>query len=228
MTDPLKSQHDFAPQFNPTLYSSSKDAKDEKKAAATYAGIYGGAPIMVDGDAPDDPPPADVSTPTLTTAFTTAPDFVPLANNNNGGDSDSDEQMAGGAFAIQLGGLHSAEQTCLDATGQAVNGYTDLRTKVDAAAASDTLFGQKVGTVVWHSKVGGKAGQETPDNLSKDISWDQFDDEGKAFAEQIVPSMHLLLRGVANALELMGQFNALLNNAGQMYANADASCAFPE
>jgi hypothetical protein len=55
---------------------------------------------------------------------------------------------------------------------------------------------------------------------------DPLDGEGAAFAASINPQQRKLLQAVAGSLQTMGVFTALLNNAGQMYANADLNSAF--
>jgi hypothetical protein len=51
--------------------------------------------------------------------------------------------------------------------------------------------------------------------------YDHLDSEGEAFAGSMIPAMEQLLNQVGGIIETMGIFAALLNNAGQMYANAD-------
>src|SRR5882757_1267159 len=149
MTDPLKSKYDSLPAWSPTIYSGSKGKEDEEKAAAKYAETYGGSTTYVDGDAPEaEAPVADTKTPTVSAAYTTAPNLVPVKPGDDG-DSKPPEMASANPFSIQLGVLMSSEQTCLNATNAVATGpggYTDLRAKVTAAANSDTIFGQRVGT----------------------------------------------------------------------------------
>ena len=222
MTDPIESQYQATP-WQPTVYSGSGDTSDQDSAAKTYDSDYGGQYSTASGSGPASTP--DTTTyydPTLSMAYTKAPDLIPLPNTG--------AQSSGGAppatdynpFSIQLGYLMSSEQTCLDATSTTVQGYQTLSSVVSNAISSDSIFGQVVGT---YSKP--NPDKKVSWNEPTGVTYDKLDSEGTAFASAIIPQMKQLLEAVGNITEAMGQFTALLNTTGQMYTDTDAQSAFP-
>lgn len=221
MTGPAKSKYQGIP-WQPTVDSSNGD---EKKAAADYTAVYGGTPVY--GKSSDDVPPpvAAGSIPALAAAYTSAPDLVPVApTGSSSGDAALDTRT--GAFSIDLGALLAAEQTCLTATTESVAAYEDIRRVVTAAIASPSLFGQNVGATGTNINAGGKLGDETGRNASPETNWDDLDKNSVKFAASMNPQLHNLVVSAGNAIELMGHFAAMLNNAGQMYTSTDANSAF--
>jgi hypothetical protein len=55
-----------------------------------------------------------------------------------------------------------------------------------------------------------------------------FSQAAAAFAEVINPAQEQLLKAVADTIELDGQFIAMLDRAGQSYAQTDRAAKFPE
>jgi hypothetical protein len=209
MVEPITSAYQQTP-WEPTVDLTGNKDSDQagQKAAAQYTGIYGGSPTVTDQSPPPprDASPAATAVPVLNPAYVQAPDFVPNAPPDSGGGTSAD---AGGAsssdpFYIDLGALLTAEQQCMNATLVAVEGYEILVNTVSAAIASDTIFGQHA---------------DGQDN--------QLNSEGQQFAATTDPQMQQLLNELGGVIEMMGQFNAMLNNAGQMYTYADDSSAFP-
>jgi hypothetical protein len=66
-----------------------------------------------------------------------------------------------------------------------------------------------------------------PTQYGPQVTYDQLDSEGQDFAAAINPQMSQLLQACAGVIEMMGQYTALINNAGQMYAETDYNSAFP-
>jgi hypothetical protein len=64
------------------------------------------------------------------------------------------------------------------------------------------------------------------DNPNEVVNYDQLDSEGRQFAAAIDPQMEQLLQSAAGLIEAIGAFTALLNNAGQVYAQADYNSDF--
>jgi hypothetical protein len=224
MTTPITSKYQTDP-WEPTIYlTGNKDAnQDQQKAAAQYTSIYGGSPNVVNGSQPSGPTPQWAPVGDLSTAFTQAPDLVPTPpSNSTSGTSGSAALGDTKPFYIDLGAARSAEQQCLNATSAAVSGFEALKATVGSAIDSGTIYGQDVeNTEAINYGEGGKM----PQNIQ--TTYDQLDQEGQAYAASADPAQSQLLAGCMAVIELMGQFNAALNNSFQMYTYTDANCAFP-
>lgn len=210
--------------WQPTISSSDSDYSDEQQAAQQYDGYYGGSPnTSGSGDSGSSSSPGGpYQVPTLKMAYTKAPDLIPLTNTGSGGSSGP---TVSESFSVELGELMTAESTCLGAVSTAVDDYETLADAVNNAISSPSLFGQTVGAnppsgMVWN----GNVSYSFP---ADDADTDPLDTEGIDFAQSINPQMQQLLQAVANGIESMGTFAALLNNAAQMYTDADAQSAFP-
>ncbi|WP_328565021.1 hypothetical protein [Streptomyces coelicoflavus] len=215
MTDPEKSQYQAHP-WRPTVNPSDDNQKD---AGDKYEEIYGVDPHEEKPSGEDSKPPVSGNVPSLSMAYTQAPHLVP--GDRGGGDGGS-QDMQYGRFSVSLSSLRTAEQKCLDATGTAIHGYDELKAHVLRAAAADGLFGENVGK--WVSGGRGKAANE----LGRDgPKWepDKYNESAQQFADSVIPQMKNLLNSVAGAIEAMGAFDALLNNAGQLYATLDRNSA---
>lgn len=196
----------WVPNVDPT----ASDHGDEEDAAEQYAEIYG---VTATTGKPDDSdssetPATMVTMPTLSMAYTLAPDLVPTEP----APSDALPLLPDSSpFSIDLGALRAAEQTFLNAVSNVTSAYEALRTKVQGAIDDDTLFGQDNG----HFENSGPHG--TP-------QWhkDELAESGTQFAEAINPQLTKVMQDGAGGIELMGSFTALLNNAGQTYAETDA------
>jgi hypothetical protein len=215
--DPIKSQYQATP-WQPNVDPSSKDSGDEKKAASTYDDTYGGSYTTNGDSSSTSSATGSYDDPTLAMSYTTAPDLVPVTSSSSGSGS---APAAAPMFSVQLGVLRSSEQSCLDAVNASVQDYQSLKSTVSGAASSNSVFGQIVG----------KASDVNPDSKAGWLegtgpTMDQLDSEGKNFAAAVVPQMEQLLQACGNIITAMGQFTALLNNAGQMYTDTDAQSAF--
>lgn len=56
---------------------------------------------------------------------------------------------------------------------------------------------------------------------------DQLSQAARQFAAQINPAMTRALRLVADSMEMVGVYTAMLNSAGQAYTSADKNSAVP-
>jgi hypothetical protein len=222
MTDPIKPEYQFT-VWQPTVDTSDSDVGDEKSAAAKYDATYGGSystTTTASTSSQSSTPSSPGYIPTLSMAYTTAPDLIPLPNTGGQGAGGSTAPLSD-PFSIRLGDLMSTEQTFLESTNAAVDGYQTLSTVVNGAISSNSIFGQIVGT---QPNVGdNKASWLTGDG----VTYDKLDSEGTSFANAVNPQMEHLLQAVGNTVEALGYFTALLNNAGQMYTETDAQSAFP-
>ncbi|MER6273797.1 hypothetical protein ACWDFR_18505 [Streptomyces sp. 900105755] len=205
---PHASQYQSDP-WVPNVDPDASDHGDEEDAAEQYAEIYGVTATTNPPDNSDDPPGEMVTMPKLSMAYATSPDLVP---SESGGGSDAMPTLPDtNAFSIDLGALRGAEQTFLDAVSNVTSAYESLRTKVQAAIDNPNLFGQEDG----HYEASGAHGS---------LRWqdDELADSGAQFAASINPQLTKIMQDGAGGIELMGTFTALLNNAGQTYAAADA------
>ncbi|MFF4899713.1 hypothetical protein [Streptomyces sp. NPDC001068] len=194
----------------PNVDPDASDHGDEEDAAEQYAEIYGVTATSDPTDDSDDPPGELVTMPKLSMAYTTSPDLVP--SDSAGGGSDALPTLPdGNPFSIDLGALRGAEQTFLDAVSNVTSAYEALRAKVQGAIDDPSLFGQDNG----HYEASGPHGT---------LQWhkDELAESGAQFAEAINPQLTKVMQDGAGGIELMGTFTALLNNAGQTYAAADA------
>lgn len=221
MTQPIAPAYQSTP-WQPTIDTSAAKAElqDEQQAAAQYTSIYGGSPLSSSHPA-SSPPGEGAVVPSLSVAYTDSPHLVPIPGkipNNGAGLSGAVAE----AFSIELGTLRASEQTCLNATAGAVDGYETLKSTVTSAINSSTIFGQNAAMITANGRPSPAAVANGPaSNL------DPLDSEGQQFAASIDPQMEKLLYHVGAVIEAMGQFNAMLNNAGQMYTEADYNSAFP-
>jgi hypothetical protein len=225
MTDPITSRYQTDP-WQPTVNTSASDAGDEKSAAKKYDAIYGGSYQTGEPATPGSGSSnkQDNTVYPLSMAYTTAPEFIPVPSSKS---SSSGTQPADSTpFYVELGTLRSTEQTFLDATSAAVDGYQQLSSVVENAISSNSVFGQIVGSeeLISHGnmKVESILGGGTIT-----VNYNQLDAESKKFAAAVIPQMKHLLAAVDGTVEAMGQFTTLLNNAGQMYTDTDAQSAFP-
>ncbi|MFJ8492464.1 hypothetical protein ACIRBZ_29565 [Streptomyces sp. NPDC094038] len=213
---PHASQYQSDP-WVPNVDPDASDHGDEEDAAEQYAQIYGvTATSNPTDDSDDETPDALVTMPTLSMAYTTAPDLVPTEPGGGAG-SAMPTLPDSNAFSIDLGALRTAEQTFLDAVANVSSAYETLRAKVQGAIDNPNLFGQQDG----HSEASGPHGA---------LQWhkDELADGGAQFAEAINPQLTKVMQDGAGGIELMGTFTALLNNAGQTYAETDAKSAMPD
>jgi hypothetical protein len=223
-TSPEVSQYQAAnaPEstFQPSVSSSDSDYSDEKQAVATYQSTYGIAGTSGGGN--QAPLTGTPPYPTLSMAYTTAPDLMPQPQTNGSSGSGSSAPEPQFPVFIELGTLMSTEATFLDATQALVNEYENtLVPIVRSAMSSSTLFGQNVETSTGVAP-GSKASEIYPTEEA-----DPLDQEGVKFAAAVNPQMSYLLQQVGTMVEALGTFTAMINKAGQYYTDTDAQSAFP-
>jgi hypothetical protein len=215
---PIKSKHQAHP-WEPTV-----DTSDGSQSAAgkDYTDVYGGSTQSATGDQGGDAQNEKSGRePILTMAYTSAPDFIASADSGSGS-KNAPTAMESGAFNVHLATLHSTEQTCLDATSAMITGYDSLKTEVDKAASDENFFGQQTGH--WETNQGLGMGAWNSQHWVPD----DYSGESQEFAAAIVPQMKNVLNSIGNVIEACGQFNALLNNAGQIYATIDHNAEFKD
>jgi hypothetical protein len=189
--------------WEPTVYlTGNKESNQaQQSAAAQYTKTYGGSATVTHQGAPSSSPSDEAPIPSLAAAYQQAPDFVPNAPPSGASGNGNSTPSSSNPFFIDLAALGAAEQQCLNATQNAIAGYETLASTVSSAMGSSTIFGQRV------------------DN-------DQLDPQARQYASSTDAEMTQVLHYVGGVIEVMGQFNAMLNNAGQMYTYTDSSSAF--
>jgi hypothetical protein len=234
---PLKPD-DQPVSWQPQISPSDSDYPDEQSALSAYDALYGNAPYTPPSGSTDDTQ-SSYPDPTLEMAYTTAPDFTPEVYRppTPVNDRTGPAPATAKPFVIELGSLRSAEETFLSATSQAVDGYHSLHAAVKNAIGSPSIFGQIVGSKTIPQGLTPQQGSGSPsDNIptgnmdgdsGSSVTMDPLDSEGQQFAGAINPAMEQLLQVIASTVETMGTFGAMLNNAGQMYTDGDATSAFP-
>jgi hypothetical protein len=222
MTSPEASKYQAAP-WQPTVDTSASDAKDEKAAAADYDKTYKGTPTYTTTEPKSGDNWGTYAYPTLDMAYTKAPDLIPLPN-TGAQSSGGTPPATASPFSIQLAYLMTSEQACLDATKTTIDGYNTLVPIVRSAINSNSIFGQIVGSEEYHPDT---KYNETVGQVGNVVTFDNLDKEGTNFAAAINPQMEYLLQSVGNAIEAMGAFTAMLDDAGQMYTDADSQSKFP-
>ena len=216
MVKPATSGYETAP-FQPTVDPSSSDFSNEQTAAQQYNAIYGGTYKTGTNSSDSGTVYNSYTLPSLDMAFTQAPDLVPTAQLLPPSSSSPSSPDLSFSTDVQLADLRSTEQTCLHETSALVDAYNSLKTTVTSAVNSTTLFGQNVGSAgIYNPRIVALGGGPTP-------TYSQYNSEGQNFAASMNSQMEQALQQAGNAIELLGQFVAMLNVAGQMYAETDAT-----
>lgn len=167
--------------------------------------------------------------PNLQVAWSALPSF----NNDpqdTGGNGDGKEDVPScGPIEVHLGTLRSAEQRMLDSSRTIVDDYENLRNKV--LSVKDTVFGQNA--TVKEIK-GGQSGVDgnTYNGAGAGVRHEEtvpspIHDLANKFAAEINPAQEKVLWQIANTVEIVGQYIAAVNRAGQAYGRADRLSMFP-
>ncbi|MCW2945857.1 MAG: hypothetical protein JWR24_2574 [Actinoallomurus sp.] len=158
--------------------------------------------------------------PNVSVAWSTAPSFNLDPPNSGGGDGGGDVPPCS-PIQVNLSTLRGAEASMLGSARTAVGDYQSLRDKV--MSVKDTVFGQQAiaGTSgYWNAASQGYVPGN--DNAASPIQ-----DPAKKFADVINPAQEKVLWQMAGALEVIGQYVAAVNRAGQSYGEADRKAKFP-
>lgn len=189
---------------------------------------------MADSQQNDDDPDAGKDfgnlVPTMTVGWDTPPSFNTDPGGQANGQSSSDIADSG-PIGFDATTVRATENTLLTQGRNAVSGYESLRAKVDSA-----VHGQFWGPAHTAQPVSATPGQGAnstggytppPDQMDKDDQ-NTLADIGDNFAQHINPAMQKALAAQSNALELLGNFIAMINGAGQSYAHVDRAARFPD
>jgi hypothetical protein len=165
-------------------------------------------------------------------AWGTPPSFNNPPPGASGSGSGSSDVIPVGPFRIDTGSVRAAESSMLGATREAIASYEALKERV--LAVKDTVWippqrkGPQPDNVT--SPGGAFAGGvpiPPPGQTAQQAGTADLTAIGKQIADEMNPSMEKALWQMGNALEVMGQFIALINQSGQTYAQTDRAAKFP-
>ncbi|MET8678634.1 hypothetical protein ABZW18_13905 [Streptomyces sp. NPDC004647] len=197
MTDPITSTHDTTP-LPPAEGGEGEPGPDHGKDLSSL--------VPTDQVAWGEPP-----------SFNDDPKDIP---SDGGGAGDQGATDPSGDLKIDLSALRTTEKSILTETRAAVAKYEEVRSKV--MATKDSVFGQgtkEEGKYVWNPASQGASWQEGEDN--------PFAEAGAQFAAEMNPAQERALLQVGSALEKLGEYIALINHSGQVYAHTDRESRFP-
>lgn len=171
--------------------------------------------------------------PTMSVGWDAPPSFNLDPGGTPSGESAS-EVADSGPIAFDAATVRATENTLLTQGRNAVYNYEALRQKVDGAVHGQfwgpkrpdapISSGQYTGSMTPNPTGGwSPTAQETDDNDQRTLA-----EIGEEFARHINPAMQKALGMQSNALELLGNFIAMINNSGQSYARVDRASRFPE
>ncbi|MFH9106417.1 hypothetical protein ACH4LN_06100 [Streptomyces albus] len=207
MTDPINSQYDSHP-LQPPPDDDSKNSDDQAEANPDKGKDFSG------------------EVPALDTAWDKLPSFndKPPLEEQSGGGGEKPTFSPDTNFTFKAGEVREAEQSMLNSTRTAVNGYEELRTKF--LAEKDHVFGQGLRheydteSAIPVSMGNGMGSDRQHHNEPADFNGDEF-------GATMVPMMEKALAQVGSVLAATGEYIAMINIAGQMYSQADRESRFP-
>ncbi|TDD81477.1 hypothetical protein E1293_18600 [Actinomadura darangshiensis] len=179
------------------------------------------------GESTDPPDLGNTDSPDLTVwqerpSFDEKPQDI---GQDGGGDEPPDATPSSGDFSINLESVATNVENMLSTSRELVTKYEALRTNV--LANQSTIFGQQSTEEdegffdfstgeYWNWDDGSE-----PDDPS---IWQK---PAMEFAAQMNPMQRKVLQQVGGVLELVGEYIALANHSGQVYAEADRNSQFP-
>jgi hypothetical protein len=166
------------------------------------------------------PPSGFASDPQLIMLWTTPPDLTGAGMKP--GNSDSKKMPPQSMpFSVDLASLQSAVQSMLDAGSTVVSTYNPVEQLVQQAVSGGTIFGQQATYNTMRTPVHGWPHPEynVPDA--------QLQSQAQQYAAEANPAMTRVLRAMADAMETVGVFMAMVSNAGQRYTASDKNSAIP-
>ena len=162
-------------------------------------------------------PPGYASDPELEMLWTTPPAFMGMGDAS----SSATAPPLAASFSVSLPSVKSTESAMLTPTSDLVTTYNSLESGVQSDISGGTIFGQQATYRVVPVGYHGSAGP------AQQLADQPLQQAGQQFAEQINPAMTRALRAVADSVETIGIFIAMLNNAGQIYTTADKNSVLP-
>lgn len=201
MADPITSQYDPHP-FDP-------NAQDNSNAPPPDLGNTDSPDVKVAWDTRPsfNKDPQDINEPT--------PPGGPPPQQSSGDAQD---------FKVRYEEIGTQVSSMLERARGLVNQYEDLRSKVLPAEGS--IFGQN--SVIPGGDVNVyDSGSHTWTSHHQDTAPTAFAKPAQDFAGHMNPAQQKALQAVGSALETIGEYIALVNHSGQVYAAADRKSKFP-
>jgi hypothetical protein len=127
-------------------------------------------------------------------------------------------------ISVNLTSLRGSEMNMISEVQSLVADYQALRD--DVWATKDTVFGQNA--MVHGTAISNPAGGGAPSGGNEKPSPSPIQGPAHEFANSLNPAQERVLEQIANSIEIVGQFVAGLNKAGQTYGAADRKAKFPE
>jgi hypothetical protein len=212
MTEPIESRYDYEPYVPP---------EEEKPKGGEEDGREEDPPDLGNTDSPD------------LTVWEKRPSFndppIPITNLSPGGKpaSADDDPPPAADFQISLGSVAFSIEAMLTRSRALVAQYEALRTRV--LSSKGTVFGQEAmlpdddpggftpGTDVFYD-------MDEPDGHSEPSQWRE---PALQFAALMNPRQEKTLQQIGATLQLVGEYIAVVNHSGQVYAEADRKSRFP-
>jgi hypothetical protein len=167
---------------------------------------------------PNPPPPGYASDPQLIMLWSRPPDLTGIGGQASGS-SDNMPAMSN-PVTVSLATTQAAEQAMLDAGAEVVGAYNGMELEVQVGISQGTIFGQQA--TYNTSQLSGV--HEFPDYHVPDTS---LQSSAEDFAAQMNPAMTRVLRLIADGMQTVGVYIAMLNNAGQIYTGTDQHSVIP-
>ncbi|GAA0370636.1 hypothetical protein NE235_35560 [Actinoallomurus spadix] len=169
----------------------------------------------------------NTDSPVLKVAWASRPSFNtdPTFSQDGGDSAGSPPAPDGDAkdFSVNFGKLGDGVNKMLTTAGGLVTQYENLRSHV--LSSEGTVFGQ-TSTVTAASDTY-DAGSHTWTHHDNTTGPTVFAKPAQEFAAQMNPAQEKTLQAIGAALELFGEYIALVNHSGQVYAAADRHSLFP-
>ncbi|NEA41776.1 hypothetical protein [Streptomyces sp. SID11385] len=207
--------------------------------ASPYTSKYDTSPLtgdndQSDGDKTDEDSGKDLSylVPQVSVAWENPPSFNLPPRDPGGSGGTSKDVAQSGPFLMDGPSVRGAEQSMLGGLRTSSAAYSSLRGKV--LATEYEMFGPKEKAqplAAMNSTTPGNSSGGTsnmPDGDTDPEGQAQLTEMAQHFYASMKPAMEKALWQIANSLELSGQFLAMVNRAGQTYAQMDRACVFPE
>lgn len=142
---------------------------------------------------------------------------------SSGGDDGGNDAPATTSYSIDTGSVRSAEENMLQSSQDAINSYKQLQERVQSAKkGGDDVFGENLKhTESPGSSFAGGTPQGNPQTTSSQFAGDEF-------AATMNPVQEKVLAEIGGLLETTGEYIAMINRAGQGFAQADRESQFPE
>ncbi|MFI6876253.1 hypothetical protein ACIBL6_22760 [Streptomyces sp. NPDC050400] len=170
--------------------------------------------------------------PSVTVAWDAPPSFNLPPKSDTPEGAPSSEVVDTGPLFVDAGSVRAAEETVLGLLRASAFDYQLLRIAT-MALRTDDFFGppqpkQPLAAMNANGPGNSSGAAPMPDGQTDPEGTEAVAEMGRKFGETIKPAMEKALWQMANSLTLTGQYLAVVNRAGQMYAQVDRKATFPD